>query len=141
MRKTFLKKMHETLTAQKQHILEQLDEEFRVGKEGTIEEGMDTYDLASEERDREINLILSDRDRDKLQAIEDAFERITSGDYGLCDMCEEEITPQRLEALPFTRLCVSCQSDIEKEAKLHRRTDEDRLRRRGSMVDLDDDGV
>ncbi len=141
MRKTFLKKMHETLTAQKQQILEQLDEEFRVGKEGTIEEGMDTYDLASEERDREINLILSDRDREKLQAIEDALERITSGDYGLCDMCEEEITPQRLEALPFTRLCVSCQSDLEKEAKLHRRTDDDRLRRRGSMVDLDDDGV
>jgi DnaK suppressor protein len=141
MRKTFLKKMRETLTAQKQQILEQLDEEFRVGKEGTIEEGMDTYDLASEERDREINLILSDRDRDKLQAIEDALGRIASDDYGLCDMCEEEITPERLEALPFTRLCVSCQSDLEKEAKLHRRNDDDRLRRRGSLVDLDDDGV
>ncbi len=141
MRKTFLKKMHTTLTAQKQHILEQLDEEFRVGKEGTIEEGMDTYDLASEERNREINLILSDRDREKLQAIEDALERLASGDYGLCDVCEEEIAPERLKALPFTRLCVSCQSDREKEARLHRRTDDDRLRRRGLMVDLDDDGT
>jgi len=43
--------------------------ELKEGKEGAPDEGMDTYDLASEERDREINLILSDRDRDKLQAI------------------------------------------------------------------------
>lgn len=141
MRKAFLKKMREILDAQKKQILEQLDEEFRVGKEGTLEEGMDTYDLASEERDREINLILGDRDREKLQAIEDALERIESTDYGLCEMCEEEIAPERLEALPFTLLCVSCQSDLEKEAKLHRRNDEDRPHRRASMVDLDDDGA
>ncbi len=141
MRKAFLKKMREILNAQKKQILEQLDEEFRVGKEGTLEEGMDTYDLASEERDREINLILSDRDRDKLQAIEDALERIESADYGICEMCEEEVAPERLEALPFTRLCVSCQSDLEKEAKLHRSNNEDRPYRRAPMVDLDDDGA
>jgi hypothetical protein len=36
---------------------------------------------------------------------------------------------------------VSCQSDLEKEAKLHRRNDEDRPNRRASMLDLDDDGA
>ena len=70
MRKVFLKKMRTTLAGQKQQILLQLDEEIREGKESGLDEGMDTYDLASEERDREIHLILSDRDRDKLQAIE-----------------------------------------------------------------------
>ncbi len=139
MRKAFLKKVSDALTAQKQQILRQLDEEFREGKEGVLDEGMDTYDLASEERDREINLILSDRDRDKLQAIEDALERINEGSYGICEMCEEEIAQDRLEALPFTRLCVSCQSETEKEAKLHRRTDEDRSHRRASLLDLDDE--
>jgi DnaK suppressor protein len=139
MRKAFLKKMRDTLTAQKQQILEQLDEEFREGKEGALDEGMDTYDLASEERNREINLILSDRDREKLQAIEDALERIDEGAYGICEMCEEEIAPERLEALPFTRLCITCQGEIEKEAKLHRRVDEDRGHRRASFVDLDED--
>jgi DnaK suppressor protein len=141
MRKTFLKKARDALLAQKQQILKQLDEEFREGKESNLDEGMDTYDLASEERTREINLILSDRDRDKLQAIEDALERIEAGTYGICEMCEEEIAPERLEALPFTRLCVSCQSELEKEAKLHRRTDDDRGHRRASLVDLDDDNV
>jgi DnaK suppressor protein len=141
MRKAFLKKMADTLTAQKQQILKQLDEEFKEGKEGVPDEGMDTYDLASEERDREINLILSDRDRDKLQAIEDALERINDGSYGICEMCEEEIAPERLEALPFTRLCVTCQGEMEKEAKLHRRADEERTHRRAGLVDLDDENV
>ena len=37
------------------------------------DEGMDTYDLASDARDQEINLILSDRDREKVQAIDEAL--------------------------------------------------------------------
>jgi DnaK suppressor protein len=139
MRKAFLKKARDALLAQKRQIHRQLDDEFREGKDANIDEGMDTYDLASEERSREINLILSDRDRDKLHAIDDALERIEASTYGICDSCEEEIAPERLEALPFTRLCVSCQSELEKEAKLHRRGDEDRGHRRTGLVDLDDE--
>ena len=141
MRKTFLTKMRTTLTRQKQQILQQLDEEIREGKENELDEGMDTYDLASEERDREINLILGDRDRDKLQAIEDALDRIEEGEYGLCEQCEEEIAQARIEALPFTRLCVACQEELEKEARFQRRVDDGSVpRRSNAMVDLDDDG-
>jgi DnaK suppressor protein len=139
MRKAFLKKARDTLTTRKQQILKQLNEEVKEGKEGGLEEGMDAYDLASEERTREINLILSDRDREKLQAIEDALERIEAGTYGVCEMCEEEIAPERLEALPFTRLCVSCQGELEKEAKQHRRGDEERGQRRSTLVDFDEE--
>jgi DnaK suppressor protein len=140
MRKAFLKKMRTTLTRQKQQILQQLDEEIREGKENELDEGMDTYDLASEERDREISLILGDRDRDKLQAIEDALDRIEEGEYGLCEQCEEEIAQARLEALPFTRLCVACQEQLEKKARFQRRVDDDSVPRRSNAVDLDDDG-
>lgn len=139
MRKTFLKKTREALVARKEQILKQLNEEVKEGRESALDEGMDTYDLASEERSREINLILSDRDRDKLQAIEDALERIEDGSYGICESCEEEIAPERLEALPFTRLCVSCQSDMEREAKQHRRPDDDRGHRRTNLSDFDED--
>lgn len=139
MRKAFLKKARDALTARKEQVLKQLNEELKEGKESALDEGMDTYDLASEERTREISLILSDRDREKLQAIEDALERIDAGTYGICEMCEEEIAPERLEALPFTRLCVTCQGELEKEAKQHRRGDDDRSHRRASLVDLDED--
>jgi len=140
MRKAFLTKIRTTLTRQKQQILRQLDEEIREGKENELDEGMDTYDLASEERDREINLILGDRDRDKLQAIEDALDRIEEDEYGLCEQCEEEIAQARIEALPFTRLCVACQEELEKEARFQRRVDDGRVPRRSNAVDLDDDG-
>jgi DnaK suppressor protein len=101
---------------------------------------MDAYDLASEERDREINFILSDRDRGKLQAIEDALERIEESSYGICESCESEIAEGRLQALPFTRLCVQCQADRETEAKQNRRGEDDRAYRRLGATDLDDDG-
>ena len=138
MRKTFLKKMRTTLAGQKQQILQQLGEEIREGKESELDEGMDTYDLASEERDREINLILSDRDRGKLQAVENALDRIEEGEYGICEDCEEEIAQARLEALPFTRLCVACQEEREKEARFQRRIDGHGGPGRSNLVDLDD---
>ena len=47
--------------------------------EGVKDEGRDTYDLASDERDREINFILNDREREKLHAIDEALERIKEG--------------------------------------------------------------
>ena len=123
MRKTFLKKIRTKLAGQRQTILQELDVEIREGKESELDAGMDTYDLASEEREQEIHLILSGRDRDKLQAIEDALDRIEDGEYGICEECEEEIAQARLEALPFTRLCVGCQEEREKQARVHRRVD------------------
>jgi DnaK suppressor protein len=140
MRKAFLKRARETLLAMKRQVLDEMRHELRQGREGSKDEGMDTYDLASEERDREISFILTDRDRGKLQAIEDALERIEDGSYGICESCESEIAHGRLEAMPFTRLCVQCQADRETEAKQNRRADDDRVYRRLSTTDLDEEG-
>ena len=96
-----------------------MQHDLHEGREQTKDEGMDTYDLASDARDREINLILTDRDRDKLQAIDEALARVDDGTYGVCESCERDIAEARLEALPFTRLCVNCQAEREKEAKTH----------------------
>src|SRR5437773_227243 len=106
MRKNILKTSRERLLAMKRQVLREISDDLKQGREGAKDDGMDTYDLASEERDREISFILSDREREKLQAIEDALERIEDGSYGICESCESEIAAGRLEALPFTRLCV-----------------------------------
>jgi len=116
MRDAFLKKMRTTLTRQKQQILRQLNDEIQEGKDNGHEDGMDTYDLATEERDREISLILGDRDWDKPQAIDNALHGTEETKYGLCEQCEEEIAQARLEILPFTRLCVTYQEELEKES-------------------------
>lgn len=139
MRKTFLKTAHDKLVEMKRNVLREMDEDLKLGREGGKEEGMDTYDLASEERDREINFILTDRDREKLQAIQDAIARINEGTYGMCESCEAEIAEGRLNALPFTRLCVTCQAEAEKEAKSAKRFDDDRTYRKlGATDDVDD---
>ena len=140
MRKTFLKKARETLQDMRAQLLRNVQDELHEGREQTKDEGMDTYDLASEEREREINFILTDRDRGKLQAIEDALDRIGEGSYGVCESCEQEIAEGRLQAMPFTRLCVQCQADRETEAKQNRRGEDDRAYRRLGATDLDEEG-
>jgi len=58
----------------------------------------------------------------------------------MCESCESDIAEARLQALPFTRLCVNCQADRERELKMHRRAEDDRSFRRLSGTDGDDEG-
>jgi DnaK suppressor protein len=141
-RKKFLGKVREHLQEMKTKLLGEIDSELRAEREGNKDEGMDTYDLASEERDREINFILSDRERVKIKQIDDALERIEEGSYGVCESCGLEIAEERLDAMPFTRLCRDCQQDMEREAKTQRRFEEERntYRKLGS-TDADEDSV
>ena len=139
MRKAVLKRARERLLQMKRDIHREIEAGLREGREGAKEDGMDAYDLATEERDREISMILSDRERGKLQAIEDAVERIDDGSYGICESCESDIAEGRLEAMPFTRLCVSCQAEREKQDKLTRRAEADRSYRRIAPGDIEDE--
>lgn len=141
MRKTTLKNAKQLLLDMKRQVLREITQDLKQGREGAKDEGMDTYDLASEERDREISFILSDREREKLQAIEEALERIEEGTYGICESCEAEIAPGRLEAMPFSRLCVNCQAEREKEAKQQRRFDDERAYRRLATADVDEENT
>ncbi len=74
----------------------------------------DFYDHASSDRDRELALMLADREREKLTFVDDALKRIENGTYGICESCEEVIDKERLMAMPFTKLCLSCQEDLER---------------------------
>ena len=141
-RKKFLAKMSEQLKDMKTKLLSEVDSELRAERESNKDEGMDTYDLASEERDREINFILSDRERVKIQQIDDTLGRLEDGTYGVCESCGLEIAEERLRVMPFTRLCRDCQQDQEKEAKTQRRVDDERntYRKLGS-TDADEENL
>jgi DnaK suppressor protein len=47
------------------------------------------------------------------KAVLAALDKIRSGDYGICENCEQPIHPKRLQAVPWATLCVSCQSLVE----------------------------
>jgi DnaK suppressor protein len=113
MRKREREKFQKMLLEIRKNVMREIQQDVKEGREGEAGDGRDTYDIASDERDREINLLLGDRERKKLQLVDDALLRVEKGDYGLCDECEGEIAPGRLEAMPFSRLCVTCQSEYE----------------------------
>jgi RNA polymerase-binding transcription factor len=141
-RKKFLADQQAALFEMKNKLVAEIDAEVKAERESNKDEGMDTYDLASEERDREINFILSDRERVKSQSIDDALARVADGSYGVCESCGLEIAEERLRALPFTRLCRDCQQDQEREARSQRRFDDGRntYRKLGS-TDADEESA
>ena len=141
-RKRFLAKVRESLGELKTRLLSEMESENKAEREGNKDEGMDTYDLASEERDREISFILSDRERVKIKQIDDALARLEDGSYGVCESCGLEIGEERLEAMPFTRLCRDCQQDQEREARTQRRFEDERnvYRKLGSTDNEEESG-
>ena len=85
----------------------------------------DIIDQAGDERDRELSLLLSGRDKEKLHAINEALEKIKEGTYGICEECGDKIGPGRIKVMPLAKYCVSCQAKLEKEMSLQKKADED----------------
>ena len=68
----------------------------------------DMADQASGNNEVHIQLKLKQTDAKILTAIEEALGRIHSGSYGICRDCGEPIADKRLEAIPWTRVCIAC---------------------------------
>jgi RNA polymerase-binding protein DksA len=71
-------------------------------------------DAGSDNYEIENTLGLMDSERKILAQIDDALSRIESGKYGICQGAGERIPKKRLEAIPWTRYCVSCAALSEK---------------------------
>jgi RNA polymerase-binding transcription factor DksA len=82
--------------------------------------GMHQADAGSDAYDRDFALSLLSQEQDALYEIEEALKRIDFGTYGVCEMSGKPIAHARLEALPFARYTVECQSQIEKLGKVTR---------------------
>jgi RNA polymerase-binding protein DksA len=69
----------------------------------------DGLDLAHSLEEVELEAGLIERCEDRLRAIDDAFSRLKSGRYGICEKCKQEIPIRRLKAMPFAAYCIDCQ--------------------------------
>jgi len=65
-------------------------------------------DQASGNNEVHIQLKLKQTDAKILQAIEEALQRVEAGTYGLCRDCGQMIADARLDAIPWTRVCITC---------------------------------
>ncbi len=70
-------------------------------------------DLGSDNFEQEFTLSLMETEEGTLDAIETALERIEESTYGKCDECGVRIPKTRLNAIPYTSLCVNCAGALE----------------------------
>ena len=63
-------------------------------------------DAASGTYDREVDYSLEDGAENVLRAIDDSLKSIEAGTYGVCRVCGRDIGEERLEARPWTDLCI-----------------------------------
>ncbi|OFW66966.1 MAG: hypothetical protein A2V52_02705 [Actinobacteria bacterium RBG_19FT_COMBO_54_7] len=64
--------------------------------------------------ERERDLSLSENVKDILKRVNEALERIDSGNFGICELCGDKIIEERLHALPYANLCILCKQKEEK---------------------------
>ncbi len=113
------------LMEEKEKILHDVSAKIRAESNVHKRESGDIYDIASNERERELSLTLGDRERKKLAEIDLALEKIKNKSYGECEECGEPVAEKRLEVLPFTRVCVDCQSRYERDLRIRGAADDD----------------
>ena len=130
------------LEKMKEDTLIEIEKSVKNGTDAiaTNEPGGDIYDQASSERDRELGLLLGDREREKLHSVDEALQRIVENEYGICEECDEDIPLGRLKAMPFTRHCVKCKSDLEKLQAQTKRFEEDRAYREIPLGSEEEEG-
>jgi RNA polymerase-binding transcription factor len=73
----------------------------------------DIADRAASSYNKEFLFHQSNNDRQLLNMVETALDRIREGSFGECISCGKEINPKRLEAVPWTRHCIECQEKLE----------------------------
>ena len=73
----------------------------------------DMAELGSGNFDQELTLSLLGSERDALEQVEEAIERIEEGSYGRCKTCGARIRKSRLQAIPYVAQCVRCASEQE----------------------------
>jgi DnaK suppressor protein len=87
----------------------------KSGMEGSDSNAMPIHmaELGSDNFEQEFTLGLMEAEEDTLSLIEAALERIDGGNYGRCVECDGAITKARLNAIPYTPVCIKCAEQRE----------------------------
>jgi DnaK suppressor protein len=78
----------------------------------------DPLDQATYDLERNFQLRIRDRESILINKIRRSLNDIENGTYGICEICEEEISVKRLEARPVARQCIKCKTALESKEKL-----------------------
>lgn len=108
---TFFK---EELEKHRAQIIKNIDSTDKELEDLGEQELNDEADYASASTDNMIDHAITDQQIKELKEIDAALAKIRDGSYGMCEMCEEEISIQRLEVKPHAKYCIACREIVEK---------------------------
>ena len=101
-------------------ILEEKQMELREvlrNREGiAIEKSPDALDEVQRAGERELAIRNLDRETNLLRNVRAALQRLDEGHFGICMHCEDEISPKRVNAVPWTPYCITCQEMADRQA-------------------------
>ena len=82
---------------------------FQDRSELAIENSADILDMIQMTTDRDVLAQRMNINSRILSDVRGALDNLENGDYGICEDCDEPISPRRLDVIPWARLCVKCQ--------------------------------
>jgi RNA polymerase-binding transcription factor DksA len=118
MNKKDLQRYKKLIEDERRRVVERVDMKEIQGMAAS-QSGNQSYsnhmaDIGSDAIEQEQAFLHASQGTDYLMALEDALRRIDKGTYGVCEECDEKIPPRRLDAFLAARLCVKCQSKLER---------------------------
>ena len=113
MNESALEYFKRKLLEKRESLTEMVQRTEEHGRESDAQ-AQDIADMALASYTKEFMFGKSSLDHQILRMIQEALERIQKRSYGVCANCEQEIEFRRLEAVPWTRLCVHCQARQER---------------------------
>jgi len=117
MRDSDLKYFEDLLTSRREQIKKNIADAAREIESLKGKHTGDEADHAAISTDRMIEQAISAQQSREFDEIEFSINKIKSGGYGVCDMCEEDISFQRLKVKPYAKYCIVCREIIEKQNK------------------------
>lgn len=113
-RREALLRLHKSLVARRTELRKRLGVELMDLH--TKQSASDSADAAFDSSGEEIASQLAELESRELAQIERAIKRLKSGTYGICEGCSCKIPVARLNALPYSTLCITCQREMEHDA-------------------------
>jgi DnaK suppressor protein len=104
----------DALRAKQRELLLSYERDKAAGNASPDDGIQDLADKAASAYSKELNFSLSDGERNLLMQVEEAFNRMKEGNYGVCTNCGVVIGEKRLTAVPWTMFCIDCQELQEK---------------------------
>ena len=112
-RREALLRLHKTLASRRDELRRRLGGEMKNLRNSNADPSGDAADLAFDSGNEEVASQLAELESRELRQIERAMAKLKRGTYGQCEACQKKIPVMRLNALPYSTMCIECQREAE----------------------------